>query len=331
MLVVVVRRLVYMIVTLAIVSVLSFAIISAPPGSALSQKISQLQAQGGAVTQQQVDALEEQYGVNQPWFVQYGKWVSGFPHGNFGQSFTMNEPVGHLIWSRLGLSLVLSLGALIIAWGLSIPIGVYSATHRHQLPDAVITVIQFIGVAIPEFLFALVVMTLAATYLGSDVGGLFSQNFQGAPWTWAKFGNLLSHLWIPLVVISAASTAWLTRVMRANLLDVLNQQYVQTARAKGATERTVIWRHAVRNALHPLVMTFGTTFPALISGEAIVSIVLNLPTTGPLLVNSLLNKDMYVAGTVILMLSALLVIGNFVADILLAVIDPRIRLEAGKA
>jgi peptide/nickel transport system permease protein len=330
-LVVIIRRLVYMIATLAVVSVLSFAIISAPPGSALAQKINQLQSQGGAVTQQQVEALEAQYGVHDPWFVKYAKWVSGFPHGNFGQSFTLNEPVSSLIWSRLGLSLVLSLGALIIAWALSIPIGVYSATHRHKLPDAIITVIQFVGVAIPEFLFALVVMTLAATYLGSDVGGLFSQRFQEQPWSWAKFGNLVSHLWIPLVVISAGSTAWLTRVMRANLLDVLNQQYVQTARAKGATERVVIWRHAVRNALHPLVMTFGTTFPALISGEAIVSIVLNLPTTGPLLVESLLNKDMYLAGTIILMLSALLVIGNFVADILLAVIDPRIRMEAGRS
>jgi len=330
-LVVIVRRVVYMIVTIAIVSVLSFAIISAPPGSALAQKINQLQSQGGAVTQQQVEALEAQYGVNDPWFVKYMKWISGFPHGNFGQSFTLNEPVGSLIWSRLGLSLVLSLGALVIAWGLSIPIGVFSATHRHTLPDAVITVIQFVGVAIPEFLFALVVMTLAATYLGSDVGGLFSEHYQGAAWDWSKFVNLLSHLWIPLVVISAGSTAWLTRVMRANLLDVLNQQYVQTARAKGAAERVVIWRHAVRNALHPLVMTFGTTFPALISGEAIVSIVLNLPTTGPLLVNALLNKDMYLAGTILLMLSALLVIGNFFADIMLAVVDPRIRLDAGRS
>lgn len=331
MLIVLVRRVVYMIVTIVIVSVLSFAIIAAPPGSALSQKINQLQSQGGAVTQEQIAALEEQYGVHDSWLVQYGKWVSGFVHGDFGQSFSMNEPVGHLIWGRLGLSVALSLGALLIAWGLSIPIGVYSATHRHTLPDAVITVLQFIGVAIPEFLFALVVMTLAATYLGSDVGGLFSQHYQGAPWSWPKFVDLLSHIWIPLIVISAGSTAWLTRVMRANLLDVLNQQYVQTARAKGAPERTVIWKHAVRNALHPLVMTFGTTFPALISGEAIVSIVLNLPTVGPLLVNSLLNKDMYVAGTIILMLSALLVIGNFVADLLLTAIDPRIQLEGSSS
>ncbi len=326
MLTMVARRVLYMVVTLALVSVLSFAIIAAPPGSALSQKISQLRSQGGEVTEAQVIALQEQYGVDDSWFTQYGKWVSGFPQGDFGFSFTLNEPVSSLIWSRLLLTLLLSVGALLIAWGLSIPLGVYSATHRHSLPDSVITVIQFVGVAIPEFLFALVVMTFGAKYLGADVGGLFSSRYADAPWSWAKFTDLLGHLWIPLVVIAAGSTAWLTRVMRANLLDVLNNQYVQTARAKGVAERQVIWKHAVRNSLHPLVMTFGTTFPVLISGEAIVSIVLNLPTIGPLLVNSLLNKDMYVAGTILLMLSALLVIGNFLADLLLAVIDPRIRL-----
>jgi peptide/nickel transport system permease protein len=326
MLITVARRTVYMIATLAVVSMLSFAIIAAPPGSALSQKISQLQSQGGEVTEAQIVALKEQYGVDESWFTQYGKWISGFWRGDFGFSFTLNEPVGSLIWSRLALSLLLSIGALLIAWGLSIPLGVYSATHRRSLPDSVITVIQFIGVAIPEFLFALVVMTLAVNYLGTDVGGLFSSQYENVPWSWGKFTDLLEHLWVPLIVIAAGSTAWLTRVVRANLLDVLNNQYVQTARAKGVSERKVIWKHAVRNSLHPLVMTFGTTFPVLISGEAIVSIVLNLPTIGPLLVNSLLNKDMYLAGTILLMLSALLVIGNFVADFLLTVIDPRIRL-----
>lgn len=325
MLTFVVRRVVYMFATLAIISVISFALINAAPGSALAQKIQQLQAQGGQVTQPQIAALEKQYGLHDSWTTQYGKWISGFVHGNFGQSFSLNEPVSSLIWSRLGLSIALSLGALLIAWLLAIPIGVYSATHRYKLPDNVITVIQFIGVAIPEFLFALIVMTLAAKYLGSDVGGLFSSQYQGAPWSWGKFGNLVGHLWIPLVVISAGSTAWLTRVMRANLLDVMNQQYVQTARAKGVDERKVIWKHAVRNAMHPLVMTLGTTLPVLISGEGIVSIVLNLPTTGPLLIQSLIAKDMYLAATILMMLSALLVIGNFAADLLLAWIDPRAR------
>jgi peptide/nickel transport system permease protein len=326
MLIVLARRALYMVATLVLVSMLSFAIIAAPPGSALSQKISQLQSQGGEVTQAQIVALQAQYGVDESWFTQYAKWVSGFWHGDFGYSFTLNQPVGSLIWGRLGLSMLLSIGALLIAWGLSVPLGVYSATHRRSLPDSIITVIQFVGVAIPEFLFALVVMSLAANYLGTDVGGLFSKQYATADWSWAKFVDLLGHLWIPLVVIAAGSTAWLTRVVRANLLDVLNNQYIQTARAKGVAESKVIWKHAVRNSLHPLVMTFGTTFPVLISGEAIVSIVLNLPTIGPVLVNSLLNKDMYVAGTILLMLSALLVIGNFVADFLLTVVDPRIRL-----
>ncbi|MBR8640589.1 ABC transporter permease [Streptomyces tuirus] len=326
MLIVIARRTVYMVATLAITSVLSFAIMAAPPGSALSQKISKLQAQGGEVTQAQIVALKEQYGVDDSWFVQYGKWVSGFWHGDFGFSFTLDQPVSSIIWSRLGLTLALSIGSLLIAWGLSIPLGVFSATHRNSLPDSVIKVIQFIGVAIPEFLLALVVMVFAVEWFDTDVGGLFSSQYEDAAWSFAKFADLLGHLWVPLIVIAAGSTAWLTRVMRANLLDVLNDQYVQTARAKGVSERKVIWKHAVRNSLHPMVMTFGTTFPVLISGEAIVSIVLNLPTIGPLLVNSLLSKDMYVAGTILLMLSALLVIGNFVADILLAVIDPRIRL-----
>lgn len=326
MLTFIVRRVVYMVVTLAIISVISFALINAPPGNALAQKISQLQSQGATVTGQQVAALEKAYGVHDSWWTKYEKWITGALHGNFGQSFTQNVSVSSLIWSRIGLSLALSIGSLIIAWGLSIPLGVYSATHRYSLPDSVITVIQFIGVAIPEFLLALIVMTLAVRYLGTDVGGLFTTHYQHAPWSWGKFVDLWAHLWIPLIVISAGSTAWLTRVMRANLLDVLNQQYVQTARAKGVAERKVIWKHAVKNALHPLVMTLGTTLPVLISGEAIVSIVLNLPTTGPLLINSLLNKDMYVAGAILMIFSALLVIGNFLADLALAWLDPRIKL-----
>jgi len=326
MLTFVIRRFIYMIITLAVISFISFALINAPPGNALSQKISQLQSQGATVTGQQVAALEKQYGVHDPWIQKYWKWITGFVHGNFGQSFSANQPVSSLIWGKLGLSIALATGSLLIAWALSIPIGVYSATHRYNMPDNVVTLLQFIGIAIPEFLFALVLMTLAVKYLGSDVGGLYSSHYQHAGWSWGKFVNLFGHLWIPLIVISAGSTAWLTRVMRANLLDVLGQQYVQTARAKGVPEHKVIWKHAVKNALHPLVMTIGTTLPLLISGEAIVSIVLNLPTTGPLLINSLLTKDMYVAGALLMMLSALLVIGNFASDVLLAVIDPRIRL-----
>ena len=235
------------------------------------------------------------------------------------------SPVNELIWGRLGFSLLLAGGALAIAWCIAIPIGVYSATHRYSLPDYLITLVQFVGVAVPEFLLALIVLVFAARFLGSDVGGLFSVQYQDAPWSMGKVVDLLKHLWIPLVVISAGSTAWLTRVMRANLLDVLNQQYVQTARAKGVLERRVIWKHAVRNAIHPLIMALGTTLPILISGEAIVGIVLNLPTTGPLFLDALINQDMYLAVTLLMFLSLLLIVGNLLADIALAWVDPRAR------
>ena len=224
------------------------------------------------------------------------------------------------------MSVALSLGAIIIAWAVAIPIGVFSATHRYTLPDNLITVIQFVGVAIPEFLLALAVMTAAVQWGGMDVGGLFSNAYRNAPWSMAKFGDMLGHLWMPLLVISVGSTAWLTRVMRANLFDVLGQQYVQTARAKGVPERLVIWKHAVRNALHPLVMTFGTTLAVLISGEGIVSIVFGLPTTGQALLQTLIVKDTYVAATLLVLLSGLLVIGNLISDLALAWIDPRVRL-----
>ncbi|GAA5033639.1 ABC transporter permease [Actinopolymorpha pittospori] len=325
MLAFIVRRLLYMILTLFIISIVSFVLIQAPPGDALSAEIQRLRSIGNNVSQDQITALETRYGLKDPVLVKYGKWIGGFVKGDFGQSFTFRQPVGDLIWGRLGFSVMLAGGALIIGWLIAIPIGVYSATHRYSLPDYVITLLQFIGVAVPEFLLALVVLVFAARFLNADVGGLFSVKYQDAPWSFAKFVDFLKHLWIPLVVISASSTAWLTRVMRANLLDVLNQQYVQTARAKGVLERRVIWKHAVRNAIHPLIMALGTTLPVLISGEAIVSIVLNLPTTGPLFLQALLNQDMYLAATLLMFLSMLLIVGNLLADIALAWVDPRAR------
>ena len=325
MLAFIVRRLLYMILTLFIISIVSFVLIQAPPGDALSAEIQRLRSIGNNVSQDQITALETRYGLKDPVLVKYGKWIGGFVKGDFGQSFTFRQPVGDLIWGRLGFSVMLAGGALIIGWLIAIPIGVYSATHRYSAPDYVITLLQFIGVAVPEFLLALVVLVFAARFLNADVGGLFSVKYQDAPWSFAKFVDFLKHLWIPLVVISASSTAWLTRVMRANLLDVLNQQYVQTARAKGVLERRVIWKHAVRNAIHPLIMALGTTLPVLISGEAIVSIVLNLPTTGPLFLQALLNQDMYLAATLLMFLSMLLIVGNLLADIALAWVDPRAR------
>jgi peptide/nickel transport system permease protein len=320
------RRLGYAVITLFLVSLLTFFIIELAPGSAVDAEIDRLRAMGSTVSVEQTAALEEQYGVNDPWIVKYGKWAGGLIRGDFGMSFAYREPVADVIWSRFALSVALALGAIIIAWGIAIPVGVYSATHRYSLGDNIITLIQFIGVAIPEFLLALAVMVAAVQFGGLEVGGLFSNEYRNAPWSLAKLEDMLAHLWMPLLVISVASTAWLTRVMRANLFDVLGQQYVQTARAKGVTERKVIWKHAVRNALHPLVMTLGTTLSVIISGEAVVSIIFNLPTTGQALIQTLIVKDTYVAATLLVMLSALLIIGNLIGDLLLMWVDPRARV-----
>jgi peptide/nickel transport system permease protein len=322
-----VRRLAYMIITVFFASLIGFMIIELPPGSYLDTYIQKLRSSGGDVSQDQIKALELRYGINDPVYVKYWKWASGFFTGDFGQSFEYDRPVSTLIWGRLGLSIALSLASLLFAWLVAIPIGVYSATHKYTIPDYIVTFLQFLGISIPGFLFALVLMVFSSQVLGWDVGGLFSNKYMDAPWSGAKFVDLLQHIWIPIVVIGAATTAGLTRVMRGNLLDVLNMQYVQTARAKGLKENVVIWKHAVRNALHPLVMSLGGALPGLISSETIASIVLNLPTTGPLYTNALLKKDMYLAGTFLMFLVILIVIGNFLADLLLAWVDPRVRLE----
>lgn len=319
------RRLVYMVITLFVISILSFLLITLPPGSALDAEISTLRAQGGNLSQQQIDDLVRQYGVNDAWYVQYKKWMGGVIKGDFGESFTYHQPVRDLIGSRIVFSVILTVSALIFSWVVAIPIGVYSATHRYNLPDYAITVVQFVGVAIPEFLLALLVLVFTAMVLNWEVGGLFSAQYQDAPWSSDKFVDLLKHIWVPILVIAAGSTAWLTRVMRANLLDVLNMQYVTTARAKGVKESRVIWKHAVRNAINPLIMALGTSLPALISGEAIVGIVLNLPTTGPLFIKALQNQDMYLAVTLLMFMSLLLIVGNMLADLLLAWVDPRAR------
>jgi peptide/nickel transport system permease protein len=253
--------------------------------------------------------------------------ISGFVRGDFGEAFAYNKPVSELIWGRLGLTLTFSILSLIFSWVVAIAAGVYSATHRYTIPDYLITVMQFIGLSVPGFLLALVLMVFAQDALGMEVVGLFSSKYINAPWSFNKVLDLLNHIWIPVIVIGASGTAWLSRVMRANLLDVLNMQYVQTARAKGLKENIVIWKHAFRNAIHPLIMVLGASLPGIISGETIVALVLNLPTTGPLYVNALLAKDMYLAGTFLIFLSLALLLGNLGADILLAWVDPRIRYE----
>jgi peptide/nickel transport system permease protein len=320
------RRLGYMSVTLVLVAIIGFIIIELPPGSFLEFELERIRQLGGDLNQEMIRGLEMRYGVHDPVYLKFWKWISGFVTGDFGLSFEYWTPVSGLLWGRLWITIWTSLLTLVFQWVLAIVIGVYSATHRYSPLDYFITVLQFIGLSVPAFLLALVMMVLTHRFLGWHVGGLYSPEFRDLAWSWAKFVDLLKHLWLPIVVVGASGTAWLSRVMRANLLDVLNMQYVQTARAKGVKENTVIWKHAVRNAIHPLIMVLGASLPGIISGQLIVGIVLNLPTVGPVYFRALMQQDMYMAATVLVFLAIALLIGNLLADILLAVVDPRIRL-----
>jgi peptide/nickel transport system permease protein len=321
------RRVVNMVVLLVIVSFVGFWIIQLPPGSILDVQIQRLQQQGGTLPTEMIAAMRARYGVDDPFHVQYVKWIGRSLQGDFGTSFQSDQSVAERIYNRLGISVGLSLTALLFTWLVSIPIGVYSATHRYTWPDYVITFVQFLGLSIPGFLLALVLLIVSTQLWNQPIGGLFSQQYADAPWSWAKFVDFLQHIWIAVIVLSVSATAGLTRVMRANLLDVLNAQYIQTARAKGLKETVVIWKHAVRNAIHPLVMSLGTLLPALIVGETLIAIILSMPTIGPLYLDALRSQDMYLAGTILVMLSGLLLLGNLLADLLLAWVDPRVRLE----
>jgi peptide/nickel transport system permease protein len=321
------RRLINMVVLLVIVSFVGFFIIQLPPGSILDVQLQRFRQMSGDISREQVKALEERYGVNDPFLTKYWKWVSRSVQGDFGTSFETDQSVGDRIWGRLGFSVGLSTFALLFTWLVSIPIGVYSATHRYTIPDYIITFIQFVGLAIPGFLLALVLLIIATRLFNHQVGRLFSPEFIDAPWSFARVVDLIKHVWIAVLVLAMGATAGLTRIMRANLLDVLNMQYVQTARAKGLDEVVVIWKHAVRNAIQPLVMALGTLLPALIVGETLVAQVLSLPTIGPMYLSALRSQDMYLAGTILVILSALLLIGNLIGDLLLAWVDPRVRLD----
>ena len=321
------RRIGIMIPTLFIISVISFVVIQLPPGDFLTTYASTLRSQGDNIQQDQIDALRDRYGLGQPVYVQYAKWMWGIlSQGDWGQSMEFNKPVKDLIWDRMGLTVVLALMTLAVSWFIAIPLGVYSATHQYSIPDYIVTTISFIGVGTPGFLLALLIMWWAMTYLGFNVGGLFSANYVLAPWSWAKVGDMLQHLWIPIVVLALNGTAAGLRTTRANLLDELNKPYVETARSKGITEAKVIWKYPVRVALNPFFSTVGWELANLISGSQLVSIVLSLQTTGPLLLRSLTSQDMYLAGAFLFLLSALTVIGTLVSDIVLAWVDPRIRM-----
>ncbi len=320
------RRIVYLIPTLFIVSIISFVVIQLPPGDFLASLISS--ASEATVDQAQIDALRERYGLDDPIYVQYWKWISGIiTRGDFGDSFEWNRPVSDLIWERLSLTMVISLFTLAFVWLVSIPIGIYSAVKKYTLGDYIVTIIGFIGLAIPNFLLALVLMYIAFRYFGQSVGGLFSPEYIEADWSLNRVLDLLSHLWLPVIILGTAGTAALIRVMRANLLDELSKLYVDAARARGLSELRLLFKYPVRVALNPLVSALAWVFPALVSGSAITSIVLNLQTTGPLLYRSLQAQDMYLAGSLILLVSVLTILGTLVSDILLAWIDPRIQLQ----
>ena len=321
------RRIVYMVPTLIIVSILSFVIIQLPPGDYLTSYVTTLRATGETVDEATLAAMEQRYGLGRPVYVQYWKWISGILlRGDFGQSFEWNQPVSELMWGRLGLTFTMSLVTLLFTWLVAFPVGIFSAVRQYSVGDYVSTVIGYIGLATPNFLLALILMYIAFRYFNQSVGGLFSPDYADAPWTLSKVWDLLKHLWIPVVIIGTAGTAGLIRIMRANLLDELHKPYVTTARAKGMSEWRLILKYPVRIALNPFVSTVGWTLPVLVSGSAVVSIILALPTTGPLLLRALMSQDMYLAGSFIMLLSVLTIIGTLISDILLAWLDPRIRL-----
>ncbi|RUT29279.1 ABC transporter permease [Arsenicitalea aurantiaca] len=322
------KRLLFVIPTLFAVSIVAFAIIQLPPGDYLTTLMADWASQGGAVEAGTVAAMRERYGLDQPIYVQYYKWMAGIlTRGDFGISFELGQPVTNLIWNRLGFSFLLAFLTLCFVWALAIPIGILSAVRQYSITDYSATFMAFFFLAVPDFVLALVAMYVWSTYFGQSVGGLFSAQYIDAPWSWGKFLDFVNHVWLPVFVIGIGSLAALVRIMRANLLDELSKPYVTTARAKGMSEFELLIRYPVRLALNPLISTLGWILPAVISGEIIVSVVMSLPTTGPLLLRALLAQDMYLAGTLILLISVLTVIGTLISDILLAIADPRIRYQ----
>ena len=322
------KRVLYMIPTLFGMSLISFLIIKLPPGDYLSSMVASMSDNGQTIDAAQIERLKAIYGLGDPFYIQYGKWIWGIlSRGDFGYSFEWNQPVAGLIWRSLGSTLVISVLSLIFVWAVSLPVGIYSAVKRYSIGDHIFTFLGFLGLAVPNFILGLVLMYLAYKYFGQSVGGLYSPQFADAAWSLAKLQDYLAHVWIPIIIIGASGTAALIRILRANLTDELHKPYVVTARAKGLPEYKVILRYPVRIALNPFVSAIGWVLPHLVSGVTIVAIVLNLPTAGPLLFRALVSQDMYLAGSFILLLSALTLVGMLISDLLLALLDPRIRFN----
>ena len=325
------HRVLLMIPTLLAISVFTFVIIQLPPGNYLETLIADLKAAGEPGDLQKVEFLRQQFGLDQPWPVQYWRWLKGLLHGDLGYSFEYDRPVSEIIGERLVLTFVVSFGAILLTWAVAFPIGVYSATHQYSWGDHGLTLLGFLGLATPNFLLALVLMFVSYTWFGVSVGGLFSPELQEAPWSWAKAVDLLEHLWIPVLVIGTSGTAGMIRRLRANLLDELRKPYVVTARAKGLPPGRVLLKYPLRIALNPFISDIGNLLPQVISGSIIVSIVMSLPTTGPMLLRALRTQDMYLAGSFLMLLATLTVVGVFLSDLALAALDPRIRQGAGRS
>jgi peptide/nickel transport system permease protein len=325
-----VRRLLLALLTIWAISVLAFVIIQLPPGDYITSYIAQMSASGGFVSEQEAQALRREYGLDRPLWFQYLRWMRLVLQGNFGVALEWGRPVSEVIGDRLWLTMVVSVAAILLTWILALPIGIYSAVRQYSVGDYLATLLGFVGLAVPSFMLALMVMYFGFTLFSANLGGLFSDEYLEAPWSLAKAWDLVKHLPVPALILGLAGTAQLIRIMRANLLDELRKPYVVTARARGLSEARVILKYPVRVALNPFASTVGYLLPYVVSGSIIVSLVLSLPTVGPVLLKALVAQDMFLAGTIVLLLGVLTVVGTFVSDLLLMWIDPRIRLEGRK-
>ncbi|MCC6457146.1 MAG: ABC transporter permease [Caldilineaceae bacterium] len=321
----IINRVLYTIPTLILISIVSFAIIELPPGDYLTTYITQLEQQGTQLSQAQVEAFRLQYGLDQPLYVRYWKWVTRFIQGDMGYSFDWHRPVNELVYERIWLTVAISLLSTIFIWVVALPIGIYSATRQYSIGDYTFTLFGFLGIGVPDFLLALVLLWWALSTFGINLGGLYPPEYINQPWSWDKILEVLKRIWVPMIIIGTSGTAGMIRTMRANLLDELHQPYVESARASGLSETKVILKYPVRIAMSPFISTVGWMLPHLISGATIVSVVMSLPTTGPLLLKALQSQDMYLAASFIMILSVLTVIGTLISDILLTIVDPRIR------
>ena len=322
------KRLIYMLIMVILVSFVSFLIIELPPGDFLTQKLQELQARGDRSAALRIEEYRARYRLDEPLMDRYWNWITNFITGDFGESFEFERPVSEIIGQRALMSVILALSSLLLVWIIAIPIGVYSATHQYSIGDQIITTLSFLGLGMPGFLLALLVLFFAMMVLNVEVGGLFSREFRDAPWSLARVWDLLKHLWIPALISSVTGTAGLVRIMRGNLLDTLGQPFVEAARARGLKNRSVTWKHAVRVAINPLVVILTTeALPGIVAGDALVGTVLNLPTIGPLFVRALQVQDMFLAGTILVFIVLMVMVGALLGDLILVALDPRIRLD----